>query len=64
MMMGEDTAPWPYDEVIRRATKEVADTMELVLAMFPESYQPEARVDICNYVLGYMGVSWGLKYGR
>ncbi len=52
-----------YQENLRTAMKNMADTLEHTLAMFTKHQEPEARVALANYVIGYLGVSYGLKYG-
>ena len=52
-----------YQANLKAARKELSDALEKALAMFPKRQEPRARVDLANYVIGYLGVSYGLKYG-
>ena len=52
-----------YQENLKAAQKDMADTLEKALAMFTKHQEAEARVALANYVMGYLGVSYGLKYG-
>ena len=43
-----------------KALEKVAKTLEECLSMFPtEEEQDNAREDIANYVIGYLGVTFG-----
>jgi len=53
-----------YQTTLKAAQRQMANALEKVLANFPEWQSPQARVDLANYVLGYLGVSWGLKFGK
>ena len=53
-----------YQTTLKAAQKQMANALEKALASFPEWQSPQARVDLANYVLGYLGVSWGLKFGK
>ena len=53
-----------YQTTLKAAHKQMANALEKALASFPEWQSPQARVDLANYVLGYLGVSWGLKFGK
>lgn len=53
-----------YQKTLGTAQKEMSDALEKALSMFPEWQSPQVRVDLANYVFGYLGVSWGLKFGK
>ncbi|MBU0847179.1 hypothetical protein KKH23_08360 [Patescibacteria group bacterium] len=61
MEIGLDTK---YQTTLKATQKQLANALEKALASFPEWQSPQARVDLANYVLGYLGVSWGLKFGK
>jgi len=53
----------PYDDREKRALDTLADTLEKILIEFDESEQEKIRPKLGNYAIGYLGVSFGLKYG-
>ena len=53
----------PYEEREKWATSLLSDTLEKILIEFEEREQARIRTKLGNYTLGYLGVSWGLKYG-
>ncbi len=54
-----------YKEKLKEALANIADTLEKALAKFKDTPQEgQARVAMARYVTGYLGVSYGLKYGR
>jgi len=53
-----------YQANLKAAQQEMSDALEKAMAMFPEWQSPQVRVDLANYVFGYLGVSWGLTFGK
>ena len=53
-----------YDAKKKKALNRVAETLEECLDMFPEQERDQAREDIANYTIGYLGVSFGLHVRR
>ena len=62
--MERDDLRGDYEKQLKAAHKVISDALEKALSMFPEWQSPQARVDVANYVFGYLGVSWGLKSGK
>ena len=53
----------PYGDRETWATTTLSDTFEKILIEFDESEQARIRTKLGNYTLGYLGLSYGLKYG-
>lgn len=53
-----------YDYKKKKALDKVAATLEECLEHCHGEENDRLRVDLANYVFGYLGVSWGLKSGK
>lgn len=53
----------PYEDREKWALESLASTLEQILGEFEETEQEKIRPKLGNYAIGYLGVSFGLKYG-
>ena len=52
----------PYDKREKWALETLAENLEEMLEGFSEGEQSAIRTKLGNYTLGYLGLSYGLKY--
>jgi len=53
----------PYDDREKWAVNMLSDLLEKVLIEFDESERGKISTKLGNYTMGYLGLSFGLKYG-
>lgn len=53
-----------YEYLKEKALENVAETLEECLGKFSGDDQDRIREDIANYMIGYLGISFGLHVKR
>ncbi len=54
----------PYEERWKVTQQTLGRTLDAILSNFTKPDEARISVDIANYVLGYLGVQYGLHHGK